>query len=88
MKFASFAKLRELETVSALGFDGVELDSCELRRLDDGQFDALIARMRALGLEACMGQRKSWGGPAPEETARQIQSLEAFIRDSREASEA
>ena len=42
----------------------------------------------ALGLEACMGQRKSWGGPAPEETARQIQSLEAFIRDSREASEA
>ena len=35
-----------------------------------------------------MGQRKSWGGPAPEETARQIQSLEAFIRDSREASEA
>lgn len=53
MKFASFAKLRELETFSALGFDGVELDSCELRRLDDGQFDALIARLRALGLEAC-----------------------------------
>ena len=28
------------------------------------------------------------GGPAPEEAARQIQALEAFSRDSREASEA
>ena len=43
---------------------------------------------QALSLETCMGQRKSWGGPAPEETARQIQSLEAFIQASREASEA
>ena len=42
----------------------------------------------ALGLEACMGQRKSWGGPAPAETARQIQSREAFIRDGRAASRA
>ena len=40
----------------------------------------------ALRLETCMGQRKSWGGPAPEETARQIQALEAFIQSVREES--
>ena len=40
----------------------------------------------ALRLETCMGQRKSWGGPAPEETARQIQALEAFLQSVREES--
>ena len=33
----------------------------------------------ALRLEACMGQRKSLGGPAVEETMRQISDLEQFI---------
>ncbi len=33
----------------------------------------------ALNLEACMGQRKSYGGPAVCETSRQIQAVEAFV---------
>ena len=37
----------------------------------------------ALSLEACMGQRRSHGGPAPEETERQIRELEAFITEQR-----
>ena len=65
------------------GLEDLSLE--ELRQISP-LFDGDV--YEALGLEACMGQRKSWGGPAPEETARQIQSLEAFIRDSREASEA
>ena len=40
----------------------------------------------ALKLETCMGQRKSYGGPAVEETSRQIQELEAFIAQRREGS--
>ena len=65
------------------GLEDLSLE--ELRQISP-LFDGDV--YEALGLVACMGQRKSWGGPAPEETARQIQSLEAFIRDSREASEA
>ena len=37
----------------------------------------------ALSLETCMGQRRSHGGPAPEETERQIRELEAFITEQR-----
>ena len=37
----------------------------------------------ALRLETCMGQRRSHGGPAPEETERQIRELEAFIAEQR-----
>ena len=37
----------------------------------------------ALRLEACMGQRRSWGGPAVEETSRQIEELTAFIKEHR-----
>jgi len=33
----------------------------------------------ALKLETCMGQRKSYGGPAVEETSRQIEELTKFI---------
>lgn len=33
----------------------------------------------ALRLETCMKQRKSYGGPAVEETSRQIRELEAFM---------
>ena len=65
------------------GLEDLSLE--ELRQISP-LFDGDV--YEALGLEACMGQRKSWGGPAPEETARQIQSLEAFIQASREASEA
>ena len=35
----------------------------------------------ALSLEACMGQRKSFGGPAVSETTRQIGEIQAFIRE-------
>ena len=65
------------------GLEDLSLE--ELRQISP-LFDGDV--YEALGLEACMGQRKSWGGPAPEETARQIQSLETFIQASREASEA
>ncbi len=34
----------------------------------------------ALKLENCMALRRSFGGPAEEETARQIQEIEAFLR--------
>ena len=37
----------------------------------------------ALRLETCMGQRRSHGGPAPEETERQIRELETFIAEQR-----
>jgi len=35
----------------------------------------------ALSLEACMGQRKSFGGPAVSETTRQIGEIRAFIQE-------
>ena len=53
VKFASFAKLRDLERFAKLGFDGVELDSCELRRLSAGELAALRRRLDDLGLEVC-----------------------------------
>lgn len=53
MKYASFSKLGELELFASVGFDGVELDSCELRRLDDAQFSRLRSRLGRLGLEVC-----------------------------------
>ena len=53
MKYASFAKLRDLDKFSCVGFDGVELDSCELRALGETQFDELEARLEALGLKVC-----------------------------------
>jgi len=37
----------------------------------------------ALRLENCMGLRNSYGGPAVEETARQIAGLQKFIEESR-----
>ena len=39
----------------------------------------------ALKLETCMGQRRSYGGPAVEETTRQLAELKAFIAQRREA---
>ena len=39
---------------------------------------------RALRLETCMEQRKSYGGPAVEETTRQIGELRRFLRQRRE----
>ena len=39
----------------------------------------------ALSLEACMGQRRSYGGPAVEETSRQIEELAKFIAQQKEA---
>ena len=46
------------------GLEDLSLE--ELRQISP-LFDGDV--YEALGLEACMGQRKSWGGPAPEETA-------------------
>ena len=37
----------------------------------------------ALSLETCMGQRRSFGGPAAEETSRQIEELTKFIEEYR-----
>ena len=37
----------------------------------------------ALRLEACVGQRRSYGGPAVEETTRQINDLALFIEEHR-----
>ena len=38
----------------------------------------------ALSLEACMGQRQSYGGPAVAETGRQIQAIEDFMAGHKE----
>ena len=45
------------------------------------QFSALFGEdvYQALSLEACMGQRSSYGGPAVSETSRQIQAVEGFV---------
>jgi argininosuccinate lyase len=37
----------------------------------------------ALSLETCMGQRRSYGGPAVEETSRQITELDQFVQKYR-----
>jgi len=53
VKYASFAKLEDLELYQSVGFDGVELDGCQLRRLNDEEFQALKQRLKTLGLEVC-----------------------------------
>ena len=40
---------------------------------------------QAISLETCASGRNSAGGPAPEEVARQIASVQAFVRDHRRA---
>ena len=37
----------------------------------------------ALDLQNCMEQRKSYGGPAIQETTRQIEAIAAFIEEKR-----
>ena len=37
----------------------------------------------ALGLENCMGQRSSYGGPAVSETTRQIEEIHRFVEEHR-----
>jgi argininosuccinate lyase len=39
----------------------------------------------AIALETCVGQRKSYGGPAIAETTRQIKAIETFIAEREEA---
>lgn len=53
MKYACFAKICDLERVKRVGFDGVELDLCELRRLDEREYAGLKEKLTALGLQVC-----------------------------------
>lgn len=55
-----------------------ELSLEELRAVSD-LFEEDV--YEALNLETCMGQRKSYGGPAVEETGRQIEELTKFIEE-------
>ncbi|MDE6880632.1 MAG: argininosuccinate lyase [Oscillospiraceae bacterium] len=57
-----------------------ELSLEELQRISP-LFDGDV--YGALSLEACMGQRRSCGGPAVEETTRQIDALAKFVEECR-----
>ena len=61
-----------------------ELTLPELKAVSD-LFDADV--YQALDLENCMALRGSYGGPAVDETSRQIQEIEAFLqaRSTKEA---
>ncbi|MCD8126428.1 MAG: argininosuccinate lyase [Clostridiales bacterium] len=58
---------------------GDTLDTLTLRdfRAVSDLFDSDI--YRALELRHCVGERKVYGGPSPEDTTRQIQSAEDFV---------
>ena len=66
--------------VAACGRQGKTLEELTLAELQEALplFEADV--YDALRLETCMGQRKSYGGPAVQETTRQIEALEAFIK--------
>lgn len=70
--------------VASCGETGKTLEELTLEELQavSPLFDTDI--YDALRLETCMGQRKSFGGPAIEETSRQIQEIEAFIQSRRD----
>lgn len=53
MKYACFAKICDLERVKQVGFDGVELDLCQLRRLDEREYAGLKEKLSELGLRVC-----------------------------------
>ena len=53
MKYACFAKLRDMDMVSKLGFDGVELDMNEIRALSKPETKKLRERLTELNLEPC-----------------------------------
>ena len=59
--------------------EGVTLEEVPLEKLRE--FSPLFEQdvNQALDLTACVAQRKSYGGPAPEETTRQIEEITAFI---------
>ena len=39
----------------------------------------------ALSLDTCVHQRKSFGGPSPEQTAMQLDALKAFVQQHRQS---
>lgn len=53
MKYACFAKLRDMEKVSKLGFDGVEIDMNEIRTLSEPETQKLRERLTKLNLVPC-----------------------------------
>jgi len=65
------------------GEQGKTLEQLTLQELQN--ISPLFAEdvYEALSLETCMGQRASFGGPAVSETSRQIQALEAFVKENR-----
>ena len=71
--------------VAACGAQGKTLEQLTLSELK--QVSPLFEEdvYEALSLETCMGQRKSYGGPAAEETARQIAAVTDFVAAHRNA---
>ncbi len=65
--------------VAACGQRGKTLEELTLEELQE--VSPLFERdvYDAISLETCMGQRKSYGGPAVSETTRQIGEIEAFV---------
>ena len=53
MKYACFAKIGDLERVKQVGFDGVELDLCQLRSLSEREYTELKEKLSELGLQVC-----------------------------------
>ena len=71
--------------VAACGAQGKTLEQLTLSELK--QVSPLFEEdvYEALSLETCMSQRKSYGGPAVEETARQITAVTDFVAAHRNA---
>ena len=67
--------------VAACGEKGKTLEELTLEELQE--VSPLFGEdvYTALSLEACMGQRSSYGGPAVAETTRQIEAIEKFVKD-------
>lgn len=53
MKYGCFGRIRDLERIKQVGFDGAELDLCQLRALTEGEYAALKETLSELGLEVC-----------------------------------
>ncbi len=73
--------------VAACASQGKTLEDLSLDELQQASdlFDADV--YDSLNLENCMALRKSYGGPAAEETARQIRELKAFVAEREEKPE-
>lgn len=53
MRYACFGKAKDLEWIRHVGFEGVEMDLCQLRHMTDSEYTDLKRRLNALNLQVC-----------------------------------